>query len=63
MQKLDFSCDKGDQLIHINVWTPQDLSKEEKEIVEKFKESQNFKPNPDKNEKSFFNRIKEMFGQ
>jgi len=56
------SYEKGDQLIHVNVWTPQELSKEEKEVIEKFKGSKNFQPNPDKNEKTFFNRIKEMFG-
>jgi molecular chaperone DnaJ len=57
------SYERGDQLIHVNVWTPQELSKDEKEMLEKFKESKNFQPNPDKNEKTFFNRIKEMFGQ
>lgn len=57
------SYERGDQLIHVNVWTPQELSKDEKEILEKLKESKNFQPNPDKNEKTFFNRIKEMFGQ
>jgi molecular chaperone DnaJ len=57
------SYERGDQLIHVNVWTPQDLNKDEKEMVEKLKESKNFQPNPDKNEKTFFNRIKEMFGQ
>ena len=56
------SYEKGDQLIHINVWTPQELSKEEKEIIEKFKESPNFQPKPDRSEKSFFAKIKEMFG-
>jgi molecular chaperone DnaJ len=57
------SYERGDQLIHVNVWTPQELGKDEKEMLEKLKESKNFQPNPDKNEKTFFNRIKEMFGQ
>ena len=56
------SYEKGDQLIHINVWTPQEVSKEEKEAIEKFKESANFQPKPDRSEKSFFAKIKEMFG-
>jgi molecular chaperone DnaJ len=56
------SYEKGDQLIHINVWTPQEVTKEEKEIIEKFKESPNFQPKPDRSEKSFFAKIKEMFG-
>lgn len=56
------SNEKGDQLIHINVWTPQDISKDEKEAIEKFRESANFQPKPDRSEKSFFAKIKEMFG-
>lgn len=56
------SNERGDQLIHINVWTPQDISKEEKEAIEKFRESANFQPKPDRSEKSFFAKIKEMFG-
>ncbi|MGK7395031.1 MAG: molecular chaperone DnaJ [Candidatus Cyclobacteriaceae bacterium M3_2C_046] len=51
----------GDQLIHVNVWTPQTLSKEEREILEKFRESSSFSPNPGKNEKGFFDRMKEFF--
>jgi len=55
------SYQKGDQLIHVNVWTPQQVSAEEKSILENLSQSPNFKPHPDKNEKSFFDRIKEMF--
>jgi molecular chaperone DnaJ len=55
------SYEKGDQLIHVNVWVPQQVSAEEKAILEKLKESQNFQPKPDKNEKSFFEKVKEMF--
>jgi molecular chaperone DnaJ len=51
----------GDLFIHINVWTPKKFSKEEKEILEKLKGSENFKPNPDGNEKGFFQRVKDMF--
>jgi molecular chaperone DnaJ len=55
------SYEKGDQLIHINVWTPQQVSPEEKTTLEKLGESPNFQPRPDKNEKSFFDKVKEMF--
>ena len=55
------SYEKGDQLIHVNVWTPQNLTNEEKALLEKLNHSQNFKPHPDKNEKGFFDKIKEMF--
>lgn len=52
---------RGDQLINVNVWTPQSLSAEEKQALEKFNSSSNFKPNPAKGEKSFFDRVKEAF--
>ena len=51
----------GDLLIHINTWTPQKLTKEEKKFFEEFKQSDSFKPNPTRNDKSFFDRVKEMF--
>ncbi|MFN3300285.1 MAG: molecular chaperone DnaJ [Sediminibacterium sp.] len=52
---------RGDQLINVNVWTPQSISTEEKQALEKFNTSGNFKPNPAKGEKSFFDRVKEAF--
>jgi molecular chaperone DnaJ len=52
----------GDLLIHINVWTPQTLSKEEKKFFEESKKSDSFTPNPTHKDKSFFDRVKEMFG-
>lgn len=55
------SYQKGDQLIHVNVWTPQNLTAEEKAMLEKLGLSQNFKPHPDKSEKGFFDKIREMF--
>jgi molecular chaperone DnaJ len=55
------SYEKGDQLVHINVWTPQNVSSEEKAVLEKLSNSPNFKPNPDKTEKSFFDKMREMF--
>lgn len=55
------SYEKGDQLIHVNVWTPQHISSEEKTTLEKLGESPNFQPRPDKNERSFFDKVREMF--
>ena len=51
----------GDQMVNVNVWTPQTLSKEEKEMVEKMKESENFTPNPTDQDKGFFERMKDYF--
>jgi molecular chaperone DnaJ len=55
------SYHRGDQLVHINIWTPKALNKEERDILERLQDSPNFKPNPGKNEKSFFERMKEYF--
>jgi molecular chaperone DnaJ len=52
---------KGDQMIYVNVWTPQHVSSEEKSTLEKLNHSDNFKPKPDKKDKSFFDRVKEAF--
>ena len=39
-----------------------ELTKEEKKFIEKCNDSKNFVPNPKKTDKSFFDRVKEMFG-
>jgi molecular chaperone DnaJ len=55
------SYGKGDILINLNVWTPQHLSAEEKKTLEHLRDSPNFKPNPGKNDKSFYDRVREFF--
>lgn len=52
---------RGDQLIHVSGWTPQNLTSEEKAMLEKLGNSPNFKPQPGKSEKSFFEKVKEVF--
>ena len=52
---------KGDQLIHVNIWTPQEVSEEEKIALNKMQESDNFKPKPVKGDKSFYDKVKEAF--
>ncbi|WP_250631802.1 molecular chaperone DnaJ [Rhodoflexus caldus] len=51
----------GDQLVHVNIWTPKNLTKEERALLEKLRDSPNFKPNPDKADRSFFDRMREYF--
>jgi len=51
----------GDFLIHINVWTPQELNKEQKQFFDKMSDNENFKPNPNTSDKSFFEKVKDMF--
>ncbi len=55
------SYHKGDQLVYVNVWTPKATSAEERELLERLRHSPNFKPQPGKSEKTFFERIKEYF--
>lgn len=55
------SYGQGDLFVHINVWTPTKVSKEEREILERLRSSENFVPAPEKGEKSFFKRMKDMF--
>lgn len=52
---------QGDQLVHVNVWTPKKLSSEEKQALEALRDSPNFQPDPGKGDKSFFERMKEFF--
>ena len=57
------SYGRGDLLISINVWTPHKLSKEEKDMIDKLANSENFKPHPSTSEKNFFSKMKEYFSQ
>ena len=51
----------GDLLVHVNVWTPKTVNKDQRQFFEEMKDSDHFKPNPDKNDKSFFEKVKDMF--
>jgi molecular chaperone DnaJ len=52
---------KGDLLVDVNIHTPSSMSAEEKKLMENLRASKNFQPNPNKKEKSFFDRMKEYF--
>ena len=51
----------GDLLVHVNVWTPKTLNKEQRQFFEKNLEDDNFIPSPEKSDKSFFEKVKDMF--
>ena len=55
------SYSRGDILVNINVWTPQHLTKDEKKMMEDLRTAENFKPNPSRKDKGFFERMKEYF--
>ena len=52
---------RGDLLVAINVWVPKSLTREEKDLLEKLKNAPNFQPNPSKQERGFFDRMKDLF--
>ena len=52
---------RGDQLVHINIWTPKQLSSDERATLEKLRTSPNFQPKPNKNDKGFFEKMKDFF--
>jgi molecular chaperone DnaJ len=52
---------KGDQLVHVNVWTPKQLSSEERSLLEKLRESPNFQPKPSKSDKNIFEKMRDFF--
>jgi len=56
------SYQRGDQLIHVNVWTPKKMNDEEKKLLEKLRTMPNFQPTPSKEDKSFFEKVKDIFG-
>ena len=51
----------GDLLVHVNVWTPKELNKEQREFFERMQGNENFDPKPEKSDKSFFEKVKDMF--
>ena len=51
----------GDLLVHVNVWTPKTLNKKQKDFFESMRENDHFEPKPENSEKSFFDRVKDMF--
>ena len=55
------SYGNGDLLIHVNVWTPKYLDKEQRQFFEKMLTNDNFEPKPEKSDKSFFEKVKDLF--
>jgi molecular chaperone DnaJ len=50
----------GDLLVNIGVYIPEDLSKDERKLIEKLDESDNFKPTASA-KRNFFARFRSMF--
>jgi molecular chaperone DnaJ len=52
---------KGDLLVKVHVWIPQKLTSEERRVIEKLQESTNFQEVPEEAEKTFFDRMRDIF--
>lgn len=55
------SYGKGDMFVHINVWTPQKLTPEQKEFFEKQLNSEEMMAQPTGKEKTFFEKVRDLF--
>lgn len=55
------SYHKGDMFVHINVWTPQKLTNEQRKFFESQLNSGEMKAEPTGKEKSFFDKVRDMF--
>ena len=51
----------GDMFVHINVWTPQNLSKDQKEFFEKQMSNGEMLAEPSGKEKTFFDKVRDLF--
>lgn len=52
---------RGDLLVRVDVWVPKQTTKQERDLLNKLEEFEDFKPNPSAKDKSFFDKMKNMF--
>ncbi|QIA07325.1 molecular chaperone DnaJ [Draconibacterium halophilum] len=52
---------RGDLLVRVHVWIPKKLSVEEKKALEKLQDSEGFQGGPSAQERSFFQKMKDIF--
>ena len=54
---------RGDEMVRIHVWTPLQLTDDERSMLEQLRDSPSFEPQPDKEDrrKSFFSKVKDVF--
>lgn len=53
----------GDLLVNVNIWTPQNLTSQEEDMLRKMAQSNNFRPNPSQKDKSFFGKMRDYFNK
>jgi molecular chaperone DnaJ len=52
---------RGDEIVRVLVWTPTNLSKEEREVLERLAEIEQEPPTADSQEPGFWGRVKRAF--
>jgi molecular chaperone DnaJ len=52
---------RGDQIVLVRVWTPTDLSREQRQALEGLVETESQPPAPDRKEPGFWERVKQAF--
>lgn len=52
---------KGDMFVHINVWTPQNLTKAQREFFESQMKNGEMMAEPSGKEKTFFDKVRDLF--
>ena len=52
---------RGDLLVRVDVWVPKSFTKEEKKLLDELDKHPAFQPKPSAKEKSFFEKMKDMF--
>ncbi len=52
---------RGDLLVHLSIWTPKEVSREGRELLEKLRSLNEFKPNGKKGDRNFMDRMKDLF--
>jgi len=52
---------RGDLLVTVNVWIPRNISREERVVLERLNTSKNFLPQPTQEDKSFFQKVRNLF--
>mgnify|MGYP006289010647 CR=1 FL=1 len=54
---------RGDQLVRIHVWTPQEITDEQRAVFEEMRGAESMQPDPERTDtrKSFFHKVKDVF--
>lgn len=61
LPEFNNSYHRGDLLVRVDVWVPKSTTKSERDVLDKLETFENFKPHPSAKDKSFFDKMKDIF--